>query len=147
MYKDRLKFLDGFMQIYLNCITGHFINFAICEYYQDDTFTQLSTFILRSIISQSYQDIKVYEKLHKKCFGLLESFFRNHLELMFMKFDFQMIQEILAFVNSGLSDDVFEINQSACSALDFLNEYLFNNIKRPKKKQPQLAQNIQAFYQ
>ena len=39
VYKDRLKFLDGFMQIYLNCITGHFINFAICEYYQDDTFT------------------------------------------------------------------------------------------------------------
>jgi exportin-7 len=33
LYKDRLKFLDRFMQIYFNCITGHFINFAICEYY------------------------------------------------------------------------------------------------------------------
>ena len=45
-------------------------------------------------------------------------------------------------VNSGLQDDLFEINQGACAALDFFNEYLYNNIKRPKKKQPQLAQNI-----
>lgn len=46
IYKDRLKFLDYFLNIYFNCITGHFINFAICEYYQDDTFGQLSTYTL-----------------------------------------------------------------------------------------------------
>lgn len=55
---------------------------------------------------------------------------------MFLKFDFQMIQSILAFVNHGISDDAFEINQSACTSLDFFNEYLYANIKHPKKKQP-----------
>ena len=76
----------------------------------------------------------MYEKLHKKCFQVIESFFRNHLELMFMKFDYAMIQAILTFVNSGLTDDLFEINQSACTSLDFFNEYLYANLKRPKKK-------------
>jgi hypothetical protein len=64
---------------------------------------------------------------------------------MFFKFDFTMIQEILKFVNRGLADEAFEINQGACSSLDFLNEYLYNNLKRPKKKNPQLNQNIQTF--
>lgn len=48
-YKDRFKFLDTFMNIYINCITGHFINFAICEYYSDDTFSQLSQAVFKSI--------------------------------------------------------------------------------------------------
>jgi len=29
---------------------------------------------------------------------------------MFMKFDFQMIQDVLSLINSGLSDDIFDIN-------------------------------------
>lgn len=88
IYKDKFKFLDSFMNIYINCITGHFINFAICEFYNDDTFGQLSTHVFKALISLPYSDIKVYDKLHKKAFQLLESFFRNHLELMFFKFDF-----------------------------------------------------------
>jgi len=47
--------------------------------------------MFKAIVSLNYQDIKVYDKLHRKCFSLIESFFRNHLELMMMKFDFQMI--------------------------------------------------------
>ena len=27
-----------------------------------------------------------------------------------------------------------------------MNEFIFNNLKKPSKKQPQLAQNIQNFY-
>jgi len=42
VYKESLKFLKAIMEIYTNCITGHFINFAICEYYNDDTFSILS---------------------------------------------------------------------------------------------------------
>ena len=47
------------MNIYINCITGHFINFAICEFYSDDTFTQLSQYVFKAITSQSQSDIKV----------------------------------------------------------------------------------------
>lgn len=147
IYKDKFKFLDSFMNIFINCITGHFINFAICEFYSDDTFSQLSQFIFKAIVSQEYENLRVYEKLHKKAFSLTESFFRNHLELLFFKFDFQLIQQILALVNSGLADANFEINQSSCTSLDYFNEYLYQSMKRPRKKQPQLAANVSAFYQ
>lgn len=42
IYREKYKFLSGIMNIYTNCITGHFINFAICEFYNDDTFSRLS---------------------------------------------------------------------------------------------------------
>jgi exportin-7 len=48
-YREIFKYLDITIQIYLNCITGNFINFAICEYYNDDIFTQLTEYILTSI--------------------------------------------------------------------------------------------------
>jgi hypothetical protein len=52
----------------------------------------------------------------------------------------------MGFVNVGLSDDLFEINQIACTSIDFFNEYLYQNMKRPRKKQPQLSANILQFY-
>lgn len=39
IYKEKYKFLNSVMTVYINCITGHFINFAICEFYNDDTFS------------------------------------------------------------------------------------------------------------
>ncbi len=41
-YRERFKFVESIMIIYQNCVTGHFINFAICEFYSDDTFTHLT---------------------------------------------------------------------------------------------------------
>jgi hypothetical protein len=38
----------------------------------------------------------------------MESFFRNHLELMFMKFDFNLITNTLNMLVMGVSDeDIF----------------------------------------
>lgn len=93
------------MNIYMNCITGHFINFAICEYYNDDTFSILSNHVLSALVSIPIKDLKAYDKIYKKVFALLESVFRNHIELMFAKFDFSLIQSILEIVNFGLCED------------------------------------------
>lgn len=59
IYKEKFKFLDAMMTIYINCITGHFINFAICEFYSDDTFSQLSQSVMNAIVNQNLSDIKV----------------------------------------------------------------------------------------
>ncbi|CDW76789.1 importin-n-terminal domain-containing protein [Stylonychia lemnae] len=132
-YKEKYKFLMSIMNIYVNCITGHYISFAICEFYNDDTFSQLSICVMKCLTSINIKDIKAYDQIYKKVFSLLESFFRNHLELMFAKFDFQLIENIL------------QISVTVC--LDYFNEYVYNNLKKPSKKSPQLAANIQNFYQ
>lgn len=42
LYKEIFRFLKIVMNMLERCISGNFINFAICEYYNDQTFTQLS---------------------------------------------------------------------------------------------------------
>ena len=79
------------MQLFLNCIGGHFINFAVCEYYQDETFYLFSKALFESIVTQDPKTLKTYDKIYKKTFAVIESFFRNHLELMLAKFDFALI--------------------------------------------------------
>ena len=90
-YKDKCKFLDAFMTIYINAITGQFINFAICEFYNDDTFSQLSQHVMNTIVNIDFNQVKEYDKIHKKVFTLFEHFYRSHVEVLFAKFDFSLI--------------------------------------------------------
>lgn len=41
-YGGKWKYVKEVCQMYRYVITGNYINFAICEYYNDDIFTQLS---------------------------------------------------------------------------------------------------------
>lgn len=38
-YKAKWKFVKVICNLYQNVINGNYINFAICEYYNDDVFT------------------------------------------------------------------------------------------------------------
>jgi len=105
VYKEVYKYVEVIMQIYFNCITGNFVNFAICEYYNDDMFSQLSHFIFRMIVSLDIDSLKKYDKIYKRLYSLIENFFKSHLELVFMKFDSSLILSILKFLIHGLNDE------------------------------------------
>lgn len=51
LYKEKWKFVKEISQLYHNVINGNYINFAICEYYNDDVFTQLTTLTLKMVAS------------------------------------------------------------------------------------------------
>jgi hypothetical protein len=51
-FRERFKFIEAIMIIFQNCVTGHFINFAICEFYNDDTFTHLANGALHCMTLQ-----------------------------------------------------------------------------------------------
>ena len=38
-YKEKWKYVKEICNLYQNVINGNYINFAICEYYNDDVFT------------------------------------------------------------------------------------------------------------
>jgi len=79
--------------------------------------------------------------------NLLEQFFKKHLELIFLRFDFGLVLQIIeSILIPGMREEAFEIKSTALLTIDALNEFIFNNLKKPSKKQPQLAQNVQAFY-
>lgn len=61
VYKEKFKLLTCFINILSNCINGGFINFALCEYYNDGTFSQLCTSVLDALTSIDIAVIQVRE--------------------------------------------------------------------------------------
>ena len=88
---------------------GSYINFAICEYYNDNTFTQLTQLVIKMIVSLDRQQLKLYQKVENVVYNMLASFFKNHLELIFMKFDRHLLEELFRCVTAGLDNSVFEV--------------------------------------
>ena len=49
---------------------SRYVNFAICESYDDDIFTVISRLVLTSMSGQNYSQLKCYEKVSKKVFNV-----------------------------------------------------------------------------
>lgn len=140
IYKEQLRFLKIVMHFLEKCVSGNYINFAICEYYNDNTFTQLSQLVLQSILNQNMEDMKFFKKLNLKIYQLLEEFFKKHLELMFLRFDFNFLLQLIDNVLfPAMRQESFELKSCALITMDHVNEFIFNNLKKPSKKQPVLA--------
>lgn len=45
------------------CVTGNFINFAVCDFYNDNSFATLSALVFRCIMNQDIRDLRQYEKI------------------------------------------------------------------------------------
>ena len=45
MYKEKWKHIKIICALYYNMIAGNYVNYAICEYYNDSVFTNLSQMI------------------------------------------------------------------------------------------------------
>lgn len=50
-YRQKWKHISVLCSLYGNMINGNYINFAICEYYNDEVFTQLSKCVFTSFCS------------------------------------------------------------------------------------------------
>ena len=103
--------------------------------------------VFKAVLNQDTVLLQSYSKLNKRLLTFVEEFLKKHLELMFLNFDFDVI---LAIVNKMLvphiSDSDFALRSSALLALDSFNEFVFNNLRKPSKKRPALAQKVQLFY-
>jgi hypothetical protein len=62
------------------------------------------------------------------------------LELIFLRFDSSLIIQIIDRVLiNGIREEGFDIKSAALLTLDQFNEFIYNNLKKPSKKQPLLA--------
>lgn len=133
---DKMKFLKLMITMCSRCVTGHFINFAICDFYNDNSFSQLCSLVFTTIQNQSQAQINEYPKLKKTQHKFLEDFFKRNMELMFVHFDPKLISSCIEKVLvPGYELDIAEIKQSCLVTLDCFNDFVFNHIRKPSQKQ------------
>lgn len=62
------------------------------------------------------------------------------MELMFLRFDFSFVLQLIEkLIFPAMREDSFELKSCALITMDHVNEFVFNNLKKPSKKQPMLA--------
>ena len=90
-------------------IAGNYVNFAICEYYNDSVFTTLSQMVFTSVTQCDFNQLSTYEKVNRKVFMVSQHFFNHHLELMFLKFDNKLIEQMVSLLVQGMRDPAFDV--------------------------------------
>ena len=81
--------------MFSNIISGNYINFAICEYYNDNIFSELTQLVLTMASSSDHDELVSYNKVKTTVYTMSWQFFSSHLELMFMKTDAVLILQVL----------------------------------------------------
>ena len=103
--------------------------------------------VLKSILNQDLEQVKPYKKIYLKIYGMLEELIKGHLELIFLQFDLALLQQIVErILIPGCNDDHYDIRTASLQSVDSINEFIFNNLRKPSKRYPKLAQNVNHFY-
>jgi hypothetical protein len=130
LYKEKWKFVKEISQLYHNVINGNYINFAICEYYNDDVFTQLTSLTLKMVASLDPVQLQAYAKVEVTVYGMLWCFFSHHMELMFMKFDMALLKSISEMLIRGLSATSFEVQSDSTNCINVFCEFVHEKLRR-----------------
>jgi hypothetical protein len=79
LHTEVLKFLKVLMNMLRNCVSGNFINFAICDFYQDSSFSEMSKLVFQCIFNMKLKELHLYEKINKALFKFIEEFFKKNI--------------------------------------------------------------------
>lgn len=144
IYDEIYKFLKVIMNMITKCVSGGYVNFAICDFYNDESFSQLSSMVFKSVLSQDLNNLAQYEKVNRTLIQFVEVFLKKHLELIFLKFDLNILKELVEkILVPGILSNNCALKQRCLVTLDFLNYFIFENFEKPNKKMPQLFGNLQ----
>ena len=127
-YNEKWVHLKQICHLFSNVLIGAYVNFAICEYYNDSIFTLFSQTIIKSIVSCDLNELRTYAKVNKRVYNCLLNFFHNHLVLLFTKFETGMIEQILNVLLFAMNDPIFEVQTDAVGALNMFNEFVFEQL-------------------
>lgn len=125
-YVGKFKFVREFSQWFLNVTSGHYINFAISAYYQDNTYIEISSLIMNMYASLDLAELRSYSKVRSAVFNSLWSFFQHHTELIVLKLDFALINALLKMLSQGLREDNFEVQSDSCNCINTFCDFVFS---------------------
>lgn len=130
-------------------LTGTYVNFAVCNYYNDTIFTDLSRCVLNSVSLCDKNELCQYQKVDKRVYQMLQSFCATQLVHLFTNFETSEIEQVLHVLRLGANDRLYEAQSDSINALSLLNEFIFEHLKKKPVQQGhknyKLQSNIYAF--
>lgn len=105
LYSSKFKYTKQICLFLKQIVNGNYINFAICEYYNDDVFATLAQLVLKMIACTDYAELATFQKVYSTLYATLWVFFNHHMELLFTKIDFGSIKAIMQLIVRAVQND------------------------------------------
>ena len=139
--------LKQIYHLFQNVLAGSYVNFAICEYYNDSIFTITSKQVLSSIIECNSQELRSYAKVNRRAHTLILQYMQDHIKVLFLKFEPNFIEQILMVLLNAMSDPLFEVQTDSVGALNIFNEFVHEHINmKSTPKHAELIHNVRSFF-
>jgi len=83
--------------------------------------------------------------VHKASYQVVVHFFTNHLELLFLKFESNLIEAILSLLVNGMSGATFEMQSECCTCINHFNEFVIDKLNSTSHKHQELIRSVRDF--
>jgi hypothetical protein len=113
-------------------IHGAYVNFAICEYYNDHTFSTLAQAVLKMISGLDHKTICGYAKVQEVVFESLYVFINSQFEVMMMTVDFATIASVIRLLVAMVSEPqtTFDASQHTLSCINAFTHSVFETLHK-----------------
>jgi exportin-7 len=115
-YGEKYFFIHCAVEIFHNCVAGNFVNYAVCEYYQDLTFVDLAKMIFTLLSVQNHKELASFRSLWASTYQMIELFNRTYLETVFTHFPPELILSMLNTLLQGIKEES-HIKTHSCNSL------------------------------
>jgi len=73
-YEAKFQFIELSVGILEKLLSGNYINFSMCEYYNDDTFIDLCKVVFSLVTMQDHKELSSFTKLNSLTYKTIEGF-------------------------------------------------------------------------
>lgn len=115
-YEEKYIFIEMAVDIYCNIVEGNFVNFSICEYYNDTIFIDLSIMTFSLITLQDHKEYSSFTNLSATTYKMIEAFMKHHTIMMLNHFEPGLVVKVLETTLLGLVTEN-ENKNNCCTAL------------------------------
>lgn len=144
-YDDKYQFIEMAVDIFGNIVAGNFVNFSVCEYYNDTAFVDLARMVFTLVTMQDQKEYSSFTRLTQVTHSMLENFMKHHAALMMRHFEPPLIVKTLETTLLGLMTDN-ESKGSCCNGLrDFCSTLYLARDKLADKISDLLATEASIF--
>ena len=136
----KLKGISSCLHMLSLVLTGNYVNFAIMEYYQDQSLSIALNAGIKLIMNLPLKEALKYLDVSKYYFSFLQILFRNHCNMV-ETLDSSVIFGLLSSLHEGITGFNTQNSSLAASALDNLFTYRIE-LKHPNAKDNVITKKI-----
>eukprot|EP00606_Chrysophyceae_sp_TOSAG23-5_P001351 GSChrysophyteH2.ASY1.ANO1.1212.1 assembled CDS len=143
VYREKYKGIRLMLNTLMCSLGGGYVNFGVFTLYNDRALQDALDVALQMVLQIPSEDVLAYTKLSKAYYGVLEIFFRQHLDVL-SGLEAPVFLQLVKANHEGLQSSDLQVVTQCASAIDHIATYIFLNQNRPKTTVQRIMQHLET---